>query len=509
MEDDIESTTLVGMPSKASSPNPEREIHTRKYQRQGSDWVLSEDRSESESDDANGHRRTVSVATFSNVKFHKNPERDAKRHALRPSTDWMPRAQSAAKIPQASSLASTRGESGGFTPGGALAVPDRPNRMIVCDDDCIAAGSPAYTPPTAPLPMGSDPQCFADVAATVNPAPASLNILYQHGFGSSATTWCQMSRYVRERFRVGNEIRHSLNARASYEDQAADLENRFRSDAASYPGPYVLIGHSNGGLINRYMAQQVSDPALIRGVVTVSSPHAGVYLANTTERVLVGVLAIPFSGYFMGCDVANAFVCTHGTNVAGQVALALAPVLASAAFPVLQEMGTNAPFHNTINARGDATYRVAGVQNRVWDRWTMWRLLADYQRCPDGYVACDDYSRNYVNAVDKNYHHFINCAIVSGILGIVWPGSRRAAAACAKNAAWLKVADEGYKRLTVGNGHGDAVVPEFSQLYPGAPANLQYLVDDSDSHLGETRSRFTARGILNAINTGMGIPFDQ
>jgi pimeloyl-ACP methyl ester carboxylesterase len=318
-----------------------------------------------------------------------------------------------------------------------------------------------------------------------------------------------MSQYVRERYAVGNEIRHSLDWKASYEDQAADLANRFRSDASTYRGPYVLVGHSNGGLVNRYMAQQLQDPSLVRGVITVSSPHAGAYLANTTQRVLMGILAVPISGYYMGCDMADAYVCTRGGNLATQVALALAPVLASSAFPVLQEMGTNAPFHGTINQRGDVGYIAAGVQNRIWDRWTMWRVLSDFQRCPDGYFDCDQYSRNYVNAVDKNYHHFIDCAVISGFLGIFWPPSRSTAAGCAKNAAFLRVTDVAYKRLSVGSGHGDGVVPEFSQMYPGAPATMQFLVDDTDSHLGETRSRISAGGVLRALNQGLRIPFDQ
>ena len=114
-----------------------------------------------------------------------------------------------------------------------------------------------------------------------------------------------------------------------------------------------------------------------------------------------------------------------------------------------------------------------------------------------------------MNAIDKEYHHFIKCAVVSGLFGIIFPGARQAAVVCAKNAAFLRLSDAAYKRLTVGSGHGDGVVPEFSQMYPGASPLLQFLVDDSDSHLGETRSRRTSQGVIRAINVGMGIPFDQ
>ena len=500
VEDDPAGDAAGVMRQSAPSADAKGEKHTRKYKKLQDSWVLTEDRSESTTDDAHGHHQTVTVAAFKNVTFHRNKLKDARRRALRPTTDWISRGTTHTVGLQRSPVGSPS------LSRSSLRVPDHASRMVICGDECAGTG---YSPPSGPQPMGFDPLCFNDIAATVNTAPASVNILYQHGFGSSARTWCRMSRYVRERFRVGNEIRHTLDPKASYEDQAGDLESRFRPDVVQYPGPYVLVGHSNGGLVNRYMAQQVSDPSLIRGVVTVSSPHAGIYLANITERVLIGALAIPISSYYFGCDMANAFVCSHGAGLATQVVAAVGPILASAAYPVLQEMGTDAAFHNTINGRGDAAYRVAGVQNRAWDRWTMWRLLADFQRCPEGYIECDAYSRTYVNAIDKNYHHFIKCAVVSGLFGIIFPGARQAAVVCAKNAAFLRVSDAAYKRLTVGSGHGDGVVPEFSQMYPGASPLLQFLVDDSDSHLGETRSRRTSQGVIRAINVGMGIPFDQ
>jgi pimeloyl-ACP methyl ester carboxylesterase len=356
-----------------------------------------------------------------------------------------------------------------------------------------------------------------DVASTINSTSAAVNVLYQHGFFSSAMTWCRMSDYIRARFRVGFELRHSLDSQASYEDQSADLINRFQADISGAesgvprPGPYVFVAHSNGGLVSRYAAQSLSNPSMIAGVVSVSSPHSGAYLANLSQAMVTAALAVPIVYTRLGCDISGTFVCGRGAQQVAELVAIIGPILLRQGVPVLQEMSTGAPFHSMINSRGDAAYRVAGVQNQIWNRWTMWRLIGDAEGCgdPQPFVSCDGYSRRAVTAIDKNYHHFIVCSVVSGFLGIVWSGARDVARGCASNAAWLRAVDFAYLRLSVGNGTGDGVVPLFSQYYPGAATYYQVLVDDSDSHIGETKSQMTANGIATAINRSVGTPFAQ
>lgn len=321
---------------------------------------------------------------------------------------------------------------------------------------------------------------------------------------------------MRTRFVVGNELRHSLTWRNSYEDQASDLAGRFQDDilgtqtGVARPGPYVLVGHSHGGLVSRYMAQNLSDPSKVLGVVSVSSPHGGAYLANFGQGILAGALSVSLTSGGFGCDVAGAYVCNRSGALASSVTAAIGSFLADNAVPVLQEMGTNAAFHNTINGRGDAAFRVAGVQNQIWNRWTLWRLLGDHQQCVQPlFISCDDYSRRYVNAADKTYHHYIDCSVIGGLFGFVWPQSFGVAAGCAKNAGTMIAIDYAYRHLSVGSGTGDGVVPLWSQYFPGAPNVNQILVDDSDSHLGETKSKTTAQGIVIAINRAMGIPLAQ
>jgi hypothetical protein len=101
----------------------------------------------------------------------------------------------------------------------------------------------------------------------------------------------------------------------------------------------------------------------------------------------------------------------------------------------------------------------------------------------------------------------LKCAVVSGLFGIVWPGARSTARGCATNAGTMAAIDYAYKRLSVGSDHGDGIVPEHSQIYPGS--TVQILNDDSNSHIGETRSRKSMNAIATAISRAARVPIVQ
>jgi hypothetical protein len=185
----------------------------------------------------------------------------------------------------------------------------------------------------------------------------------------------------------------------------------------------------------------------------------------------------------------------------------LAPILVHHANPILDQMVTGSAFQSEINSRGNA-FPVAGIQNRAWDRWTEFRLWGDSRRCGNVVVDCGDGGgRSYVQTADKSYHLFIKCAVVSSMFGFVWPGAWRVARACGFGAAALRTVDLQYRALSVGNSHGDGIVPEWSQYFPGAAPNAQFLADDSDSHLGETSSgRYTGGRITEAMRSTFGVP---
>lgn len=468
-----------------------RAHHERRYRRFAKHWVLVEDASDIEIEDVHGKRHHRIATSLSKVRYFINARKDSARRAVRPTTDWIPLA-----VTTSASAASSA------QPGFRLA-PTTAHRFVACDESCQGG----YSAPNAyPAALGNPPPCDPDnVAFTVAPPEnADVNLLFQHGFKSTLQTWCQGSDYLRSMMRVGYELRHTLNWKSSYEEQAESLNAKFEADLVERPGTYVLVGHSNGGRINRYMAQS-RQAANVRAVVTLSSPHAGAYLANLDQTVLLAAVGVPFAYGMSGCDLSTTFVCSQYGQYGAQVLAVVGPLLLQAAVPVTKQMGTDATFAQTIDARGDVGYRTAGVQNRLWDRWTLWRLLGDNQAC-DAYslVDCDAVSANYVRTADRTYHGYIKCSIVSGLFGIVWPAARNAARACASNAGKMRAIDYAYKRLSVGSAHGDGIVPEHSQLYPGS--GVQVLVDDSNSHIGETRSHKSALGIADAISQVANVP---
>ena len=467
-------------------------------------WVLAEDRAVIRQVH-NDHTSTMErVTTWSNLQITRNPVLDAERRLARPTT---------ARIPLPGEVGS------GSAPAASSAVarsmspralgPNGPSFLVACDEVCSGGGAGA----SYPTAIGTNPPCSLNVTAQINPT-GNVNLLYQHGFWSSGQTWCPGSYYQRLHFTVGNELRFTTSSGQYYETQAGQLGDSLTKYAPSFPGPYVLIGHNNGGLVSRFMAQTLNgDPSLIRGVMSVSSPHGGVPLANLRTEQVAAAVAIPTAAY-IGCSFIGSLACTSMAAMAGygvgSIVGILAPILVQSGNPVLSEMTTNAPFHPFINGRGNPT-TVAGIRNTAWDRWTPVRLFGDNQHCNGVTIDCGDGGgRNFVHSTDIAYHGAVNCAIVGGLLAIFWHPSATTAFTCGSIAAGMRAIDNQYHAISVGNARGDGVVPEWSQYFPGAASNAQYRADDSDSHLGVTSSgRFTGIQMSNALVASFGVPRTQ
>ncbi len=119
-------------------------------------------------------------------------------------------------------------------------------------------------------------------------------VVFESGMGFSRTAWGLVQPLVAQRFRSVVYDRANLG-RSDDDHQPRTLE-RITQDldallAALGSGPYILVGHSNGGTIA--LASTVADPSRIAGVVLIdhSDENLDAYYRPASRGLrLVGVL---------------------------------------------------------------------------------------------------------------------------------------------------------------------------------------------------------------------------
>lgn len=479
--------------SKESSDEAEIK-HVKKFHKSsdGSKWILDEISTESEDVDQHRKLKQVTVMTFRNVRWFENKDKDKERRKKRPTNAVIPLPTGASNdLPPKKSLTalSLRGPSfmvecgdecggggGSGDSGGSTGWDSGPEI-----GGCVQYGAAIPFPSPYPSPDGPDlrgnPTPFPNAWGPVH--ADGTNIVLQHGIFSSAGTWCDMEQYLRNNVRIGYEMRFSLHSwQDSYETQAADLLGRVNDNRSGNTG-FIFIGHSNGGIVSRQVAHTTNDPSLVRGVLTIDSPHQGVPVAAIPSSA-VGHLLAPIVGV-AGCRLVGHQICDMiGGAPAAALASMIVPFAVNAASPVIAELNPHGGFWGTFNAAPES-FRRAGIQSNSWNKWSGWRMWGDSRCTP--IVWCG--GRATVKFTDQRYHFAIKCAVVGGIAGFFWHPSWAVAAGCAKLAAQLKGSDLVYKRLTVGEDSGDGIVPLNSQYYPNA--DRQYPIGDGDSHVGVLR----------------------
>lgn len=466
--------------------------HVRKFHKtnDGAKWILDEISTESEDVDQHRKLRHVTVMTFKDVRWFENKEKDKARRKQRPTNAVVPLPTTMSGVAPARSLtaATIRGPSflvacgdecggGGSPPGGSTGSWDAGSEIGGCTQYGVYVPFPSpYPSPDGPDPRGSPPP-FDNTAGAVH--PDGTNIVLQHGFFSSAGTWCDMEQFLRNNVRVGYEMRFSLHSwQQSYEEQAADLTTRVNNSRAGNTG-FIFIGHSNGGIVSRQLAHTAQDGSIVRGIITIDTPHQGAPLAAIPSQAVSYMLA-PIIGV-AGCRLVGHQICDMiGGAPAAALASLLVPFALNSGSPVIREMNPHDGFWSAFNAVPESFPR-AGIQSKSWDKWSGWRMWGDSRCSPLVYCG----GRATAKFVDQRYHFAIKCAVVGGIAGLFWHPSWVVAAGCAKLAAQLKASDGVYKRLTVGGDSGDGIVPLNSQYYPNA--NRQYQIPDGDSHVGVLR----------------------
>lgn len=449
---------------------------TTDYEKHNSGWVLKHVMYETIVKHSHGHARHVMHLTVVSQQYHRNPDLDAKRAALRARMD----------------SSATTNRVGTKRPTAVASMDastcDATVALIPCDDSPTYA-TPGYTDPPAPDQTYVQPTTYDDVVGS------GATIVLQHGFVSDSRTWTRMRPWL-----LTDMVFQNLEARTTfwyntYENQAAELNQDIGGNISSQGA--ILIGHSNGGMISRSFARDPSiggmPAANIKGVITIGTPHWGAPLAKHLKSINrlfrwgngAAIILCAWTDTD-GCNnfqyIANSTMSRVFTALAGNV-------------PVLDQMQPNSAYHNQVNSLSEDSFSRFGISSHMWTKWFAWRLYGDAYCYEDS--SCG--GSHQVVKVDKIFHHDIKCSIIGGLL-LNWTK----AAKCAADAVFLRAVDDLYQHWT--DAVGDAIVPGWSQRYPNIPDTHLYIVEDGPAHFGETSDKRIGQRVESILRTQFGVP---
>lgn len=473
-----------------ASASQERTEHkvTRDYEpRNGEDgeqeWQLSHAMYETFVESPERKARHALHLTVNKSKFHRNREKDDERRktprrrpAPDPSNTSPPRSPSSPQSGPIVVLEGTR----------ASATCDPATAIIPCDPTIIP-GTPDPQPVDKTTVIGGD---FARWMSGSGPP-----LIMQHGFWSDARTWGRMDGWFARDIQASSIHRFTLPWYSTYEDQAAELQRKITGAIGSAGA--VVIGHSNGGMIGRYLARHPSadpsfPPANISAVITVGTPHWGVPVARNFASVnrlfgwgKLGALLSCTWPLMGGCHSFLAMASSSLRNIYG--GFASGP-------PVLNEMQPNSPYHDNFNREAEG-FRRFGVTSDIWPRWMPWRGYGEAYCFPES--GCGGSSQ--VRRIDRIYKHDLSCVIIASLFQR-WLKATR----CVSDASFLKAIDKFFQRYV--DIAGDGAVPFWSQRYPNVPDWDRYVVYRGPFHWGETESGRVGNRLETILVGRLGVP---
>jgi pimeloyl-ACP methyl ester carboxylesterase len=423
----------------------------RTFRRNGDKWILEEIEVSSEVQTEKARFESRQTTRVRNVRWHENRGRDAERRVRR------------ARIAE-----------------GSVQPSATPRSMV---DHCVIDEYGNPCPREEPPPPTGGGTTESDYCTGA--APNGRNVLFQHGIMSRRTTWGTLPERLSQSLTLGCRFRPNLDSNERLANQAGALADSIRQYGR---GSLLLIGHSQGGLISRYVAQH--NPELVNGIVTLGSPHRGAPIVRTNKAVITAVLSIPAAAVYAGCSSPTGVRCSAGAFLIGS-SVELARRGADAASPAYIDLKPGSEFQQQLNAVYEP-FPNAGIQSYPSRVFIEWRLGFDLKGPDEG--------RKGVKAAYWTTGSTTACAVVSWFIG-----RSDKAAQCAIATAGLVGFDLMYNGLVSGFGKSDGVVPGSSQVYPNARRNYP-MRDGAPSHTGETQSYETQKALRAVLSDVMGIP---
>jgi pimeloyl-ACP methyl ester carboxylesterase len=420
---------------------------SRTYGRNGGKWILEEIEVASEVQTEKGRLENRQTTRLRNVRWHENKAKDAERRVRRE------------KIA-----------------AGLIAPNIRPRANV---DLCVIDeyGNPCQSDEPPPPDGGTTDYCAGS-------DPSGRNVLFQHGIFSERKTWGDLPERVNQDLRLGCRFRPNLDSNERLAQQAGALADSIRQYGR---GSLLLIGHSQGGLISRYVAQHNSE--LVNGIVTLGSPHRGAPIVNTARPVVAAILSIPGAAAYNGCGSPKGLRCSAGGFLIGS-AVSLAKYGADDAVTAFIDLKPGSDFQQRLNSTNESFSR-AGIQSYPSRIFVEWRLGFD----PTG----PDNGRKGVKVAYVTTGATTACAVVGWFIG---RGDK--ATQCAVTTAAIIGFDLLWNALVSGFGKSDGIVPGSSQVYPNALRNIA-MRNGAPSHTGETQSQETRETLRVTLHEVMGV----
>ncbi len=366
-----------------------------------------------------------------------------------------------------------------------------------------------YTAKAPPAPTTTNPSGISGTSSSSGPTSVSnlggpQNVVFQHGIFSSSSTWTRMTNWLNQDFRFGNEIVPSLSSTSSLSSQGTALVNEINSVGGSN---YILIGHSQGGLISRYAAQQyqIINSATAKGVVTLDTPNQGADIAITGGPVILA--GLEFLGTYLwdvtGCSSPDDnFVCYLAAVVFFGAPLAADDWYSTLA--TIQDLTPGSTFLNQLNSYGENFPR-AGIVAYTPMRWNETRILDDKLFLAAGcYPETGCGERAIAGVTDIVYDEVVGLFVFCIFEEIFDPNN---ADFWAQEALYffeiligMDAVDGFWNIIVSGLSPSDALVQASSENYPYTSA-VQYPIYGADSHTGATTSTY-ARSTLDQVLAG-------
>lgn len=380
-----------------------------------------------------------------------------------------------------------------------------------------ARAAKGYTAELPPAPTTSNPSGLTVTSPSsgptvVNQLGGTQNIAFMHGFASSSSTWTRMSDWLNQDFRFGSEVIPTFPWSDHLSTQGTDLVNEINSVGGSN---YILIGHSQGGLISRSAAQQyqTANPSqtVVKGVVTLDGPNEGALIAATGGPTILA--SLEFFGNFLwdvtGCITPyDNFVCWmaavlfYGGPVVGDVWYSTNPDI--------QDLLPGSTFLNQLNSYSES-FKRTGVVSYTPMRWNEMRIVdnALFLGTLGCYPETGCGERDVAQVTDAVYDEVEALFVFCIFEEIFDPDDADYWAAEAAYFLDILVgmdAVDGFWNLIVsGLASSDGLVAVSSQNYPSSSAT-QFPIYGADSHTGATTSTYVHATLDQVLQQQFQVP---